>query len=72
MLESKPSALPLGDSTMFRLVLSPFNNSAPTHRRWLEAYVAPVKQIPNELNIIPSIRCIVPGQAQAYKPVSVG
>ena len=33
--------------------------------------VAPIKQIPNELNIIPSIRCIVPDQAQAYKPVSV-
>lgn len=30
-----------------------------------------IKQTPNELHIIPSIRCIAPGKTQAYKPVSV-
>lgn len=30
-----------------------------------------IEQTPNELHIIPSIRCIAPGQTQAYKSVSV-
>lgn len=38
---SKTDGLLLSQSTISRLVLSPFNNSAPTHHRWLEAYVAP-------------------------------
>ena len=71
MTASKTVALPLGDSTINWLVFLPFTNSVPTHHRWLETYVAPIKQTPDELHIIPSIRCIAPGQTQAYKPVSV-
>lgn len=71
MTASKTVALPLGDSTINWLVFLPFTNSVPTHHRRLETYVAPIKQAPNELHIIPSIRCIAPGQTQAYKPVSV-
>lgn len=61
---SKTVALPLGDSTITN---RPYESLAR-----LTACGSTGQTNLNELNIIPSIRCIAPGQTQAYKPVSVG